>query len=200
MIKYATTVVTEPDDDPLTVPDVKQHLGIAGFVTGHDQWIRRTIDAATSWFEDYTGRQLITATRDLHLDCFPAGRKPLLIPHSPVSSITSITYLRASDGASTAFTDFSLLAGHEPGTVIPTFGNTWPATRDIEQAATVRFVCGYGDLLDVPSAAKHALLLLIGDWFNNREDSTPVNLRQIPTGVTNLADQFRVGDEFTEYA
>ncbi len=198
-LKHATTLVTAPADQPVTVPDVKRHLRIPDFEAGHDVWITRTIAAATDWFHNTTGRQLVSATRDHFLDCFPAGRRPLELPYSPVASITSISYTDTDGGADT-FTDFSLLSGHEPGVIVPTFSNTWPATRYIEQAVTVRFVCGYGDLLDVPSAVKAGLLMLIGHWFNNREEGSTLHVREIPLGAKNIAEQYRVGDEFTEYA
>ena len=40
--------------------------------------------------------------------------------------------------------------------------------------------------------AKQAILVLIADWFRNREDSTPVQLYSVPNAFKALCDELAV--------
>lgn len=47
----------------------------------------------------------------------------------------------------------------------------WPEVFDRANAVTVRFVCGYGATADdVPASLRAAMLLHIGDLFENRQN------------------------------
>lgn len=43
---------------------------------------------------------------------------------------------------------------------------------------------------NVPQSLKHAVLLLIGDFYNNREDSSDLKFNQIPNGVKRLIAKY----------
>ena len=69
-----------------------------------------------------------------------------------------------------------------------------------QEAATVRFICGYGAAGAVPQAIKQAMLLLIGHYFNNREQTiTGVMATEIPQGADALLAPYVLGDSFTWY-
>ena len=57
----------------------------------------------------------------------------------------------------------------------------------------IQFDAGYGETVeDVPGYVKQGLLLLIGHMYENRENAAPVNLINIPFGVTALLGIDRV--------
>ncbi len=64
---------------------------------------------------------------------------------------------------------------------------------------TVRFVCGYlatTAATAVPESLKAAMLLLVGEWFEQRSASpTTMNSRAYDA----LIDKWRTGDEFHTY-
>ena len=46
----------------------------------------------------------------------------------------------------------------------------WPDTYDRANAINIEFVCGYGDdAEDVPASLRAAMLLHIGDLYENRQ-------------------------------
>jgi len=93
-------------------------------------------------------------------------------------------------------TDYMVDTISTPGWVIPV--TAWPSTKGVANAVAVRFVCGFGpEALDVPAPIRHALLLLIGHYYENREqvlaqyEGNAVALT-IPFGIENLLSAFRL--------
>lgn len=43
----------------------------------------------------------------------------------------------------------------------------------------------------IPAPLRHAILLTIGAYYNNRENVTTANLKEIPQGVKYLTDLYR---------
>lgn len=58
----------------------------------------------------------------------------------------------------------------------------------------ISFDAGYGDAEDVPEAIKQAIKLLVGHWYENREEviiGSGVDLRQLPLAFKTLISPFR---------
>jgi uncharacterized phiE125 gp8 family phage protein len=66
----------------------------------------------------------------------------------------------------------------------------------------VTYVAGYGATSDtVPDAIRHAILLLVGFWFENREGVVVGTIaKELPFAVKSLLDAYRTGDEFHNIA
>lgn len=73
-----------------------------------------------------------------------------------------------------------------PGRVGLAYGQDWPtdATAGIG-AVQVNYVAGYGAASAVPQTIKHAMLLLIGHWYVNREAVGP-SMSAAPMAVDSL--------------
>ena len=59
----------------------------------------------------------------------------------------------------------------------------------------VEFVTGYGGADDVPSDIKHAMKMLIGHWFEDRENiviTNMINVHDLPNSVQSLLYPHRV--------
>lgn len=197
---YGLSLQTAATTEPLTLAEAKRHCNIADELDAHDTYLTALTVAAREYVEAYTGRQLINATWDLVLDRFPVYG-PIYLPKSPLSSITSITYLDA-DGASQTWSsaNYRVITSTEPGTVNLAYQVTYPTTRNVAGCVTVRFVAGYGSTAaSVPKAVKQAMLLLVGHWFANREALGNVG-GMVEMAVESLLAMYRVGDEFTCYA
>jgi uncharacterized phiE125 gp8 family phage protein len=49
------------------------------------------------------------------------------------------------------------------------YGGTWPAGLEDNDAVIVRWWGGYGTTgASVPAAVRHAMLMLVGHWYENR--------------------------------
>jgi uncharacterized phiE125 gp8 family phage protein len=54
---------------------------------------------------------------------------------------------------------------------------------------------GYAASSDIPQSIKHAMLLMIGHWYENRENTITgvgINTHEIPSGAKSLLEQYRV--------
>lgn len=81
----------------------------------------------------------------------------------------------------------------EPALVAPSYGNTWPSTRDQDGAVVVEFVCGYGAAAtEVPEDIKTAIKILTAHLFENREAVSVVQLYKVPMAVESLLWPHRV--------
>ena len=165
-MRYGLTVHAAPEAEPLATAEAKKHCNID--FSEDDTYIDTLIKAARIHCEMYLRRALVNTTFDLTLDCFPCVIQP---PRSPLVSVTSITYLD-TNGTSTvlATSEYSVDTKREPGRIYPAYGKAWPSVQSIENAITVRFVAGYGaTAASVPQTIRHAMLLLVGHWYENRE-------------------------------
>ena len=192
---YGETLITAAATEPLTMTEVKTHLGLPSANNDFDAQLSALIETARRFFEEWTNRQIVSATWDFTFDAFPVGRQPLLVPRSPIQSITSVTYTDA-DGNSTTWSssNYTVDVAFEPGRVFPVFNGVWPVARGIEGALVVRAVCGYGTAAQVPASVKACLLMLVDDWFNERDGSGKVG----PT-AERLIGIHKVGDEWLAY-
>ena len=195
---YGLTLVTAPTVEPLSLQEAKNQCHVVG--NDHDAILEHLIVSARRVCEDRLSRQLITATWDLVMDEFPADQ--ICLPLPPVQSVTSITYTdTAGSSATWDSSKYTFSASREPARIMPAYNENFPTdVREQPDAVTVRFVAGYGDAAtDVPDQIKHAMLLLISHWFENREDVVVgTNMIQIAQGSDYLLDSVDPGHWFHE--
>lgn len=200
-------LVTAPAVSPVTAAEVWAQLRVP--LTGSPAaptdatHIAALTDAAIAYLDGRDGilnRALCTQTWDLKLDGFPGGgaiagdwggRGRIRIPLPPLQSVTSVAYVDENGTTQTLATGKYQVVGTggwDAAALVPAYGETWPATRGQPEAVTVRFVAGYGTpgaspddtQAAVPDSIRHAILLLVSHWYQNRE---PVNVGQSVTDV-----------------
>jgi uncharacterized phiE125 gp8 family phage protein len=198
---YAIKTITAATDEPIDSTEVKKHIAIDSTETIFDTQINDFIKAARMYIEAETGRQICTATYDLIVDRFPAGRVAINIPKGQLQSITHIKYID-TDGVQTtlAGSKYKVSDSREPAIIQPAFNEVWPTSRREIDAVEIRFVCGYGDSTATPEGIKQAALLLVGNYFANRE---PVVIGTItaslPLSVNSILAHYKIGEEFLWY-
>jgi len=149
--------------------------------------ITALVDRATRYVERRIQRQLLTATWKLYLDAFP---DEIFLGKLPVASVSSITYVDLNGDTQTLTateyqTDYA--AKDRPGRIKPAYGKTWPSTRSSTyKAVTVTFTAGYGTAANVPETIKHALLLLVQHWYDQRAMIAQTQQYSVPTSVDSL--------------
>ena len=160
-----------PSVEPVTLAEAKKHLNVT--FSDDDDYISALIKVARQTAEDYTNRQLITATWKAYLDEFPIHDTQVIeLMHCPVAAITSITYTDTSGETQTwAAADYQLDIVSEPARILPAYNKAYPTAREQMNAVEITFTCGYGSTgASVPDRIKQAILLMIGHWYENRED------------------------------
>jgi uncharacterized phiE125 gp8 family phage protein len=187
-------------------------LGVQAPITNTtaDPALGQWITSAREFVESFTHRALITQTWDLQLDGFPLNWSTIQvdvrqvdggaiwIPKPPLISVTSVIYV-ATDGSTPtwAASNYTVDAPQgekaRMGRLVPAWSIYYPVTRSVPNAATVRFVAGYGAAAAVPSALKSAMKLLIGNWYLNREAGEIIrgSADVLPFGVEALLWPFK---------
>lgn len=194
----AIKLITPPAAEPVTLAEAKAHCRVDH--SADDARISAYIAAARQDCERWTGRAFVTQTWELVIDEFPEDE--IQIPLPPLQSVVSVKY---DDGNGTeqtiASTEYVVDDVSEPGWVVPAIGG-WPSTFDGINAVRVQFVAGYApdtnspvDLAaNVPPSIKQAILLLTGQYYDNREDIVVgTTVYRLPTGASeSLLRMFRV--------
>lgn len=161
-------LVTAPSAEPVTLAEAKAHLRVTS--TDEDTHITSLALAVRRHVENLTRRALISQVWDYSLDYFPSWE--IEIPLPPLVSIGSVKYLEAAAGVDTtlAASEYRVDAVRQPGRLTPEFGKVWPSTYGVVNAVTIRFTAGFANAAAVPQEIKQAMLLLIGAWFEHREE------------------------------
>jgi uncharacterized phiE125 gp8 family phage protein len=184
------SVITPATSEPLTTAEVKNFLRVDS--SDEDTLIGVLITAARSMAEAYTRRILMTTTIEEFFDGFPDYRNPkdkdiLYLSRGPIQSITSVKYVDTlGDEQTVSSENYRTDLVSEPARI--SSDNGWTATKDTVNAVVVRYLCGYSSSSDVPAPIRQAMLLIIGEMYEKRQDS----VKQLPTAAEYLMNPFRV--------
>lgn len=185
--------VTGPAIEPVTLAEVKAHCRVDG--SDEDGLLSALISAAVAHLDGWSGilgRCLISQTWRQTYDRFRPGlRLPM-----PALSITAITYGDPSGDTVTLDPARYVLRQDACGSLVtPAPWQDWPDTGSCPEAVTVSFVAGYGPTPgDVPASIRHAMLLLIGSWMQNRESVVIGAISSdLPMAVDMLLASHRIG-------
>jgi uncharacterized phiE125 gp8 family phage protein len=168
MIETALHIVT-PGAQAITTADGKQQIRVDYASGTDDTEIDNMILAATLQVEAFTGRVCMPTVYDLFLTGFPRGG--IVLPISPVSEITSIKYY--SDATTEVTWDaanYYYSIYEEPCKIKYVNGAAPMVYQYRSDAVTVRFTAGYADAATVPKSIRQAILLMLGDLYENRAD------------------------------
>lgn len=186
---------TDAAAEPILWPEAQTHLRLD---TNDDQaLVEGLIVTARMSVEEFTQRQLITATYTLKMDTFPSSDCAIELPRPPLISLTSVAYLDASGVSQTlsSTTDYQSDLLSSPGRLLPAPGQVWPTTEYQRlNAVTIVYTAGYGAAgSSVPRPLKQAMLLLIGQWYEHRENIVVGTIAtELPMAVKMLCSPYRV--------
>jgi uncharacterized phiE125 gp8 family phage protein len=183
------TLIAGPTSEPVSLAEAKDHCRIDA--THDDALISRLILTARQHVETYTRRALLTQTWDQTADALGAE---LVLERPPVQSVTSVKYLDTSGAEQTLAPSQYRLVKRATGefVIVPAYGVQWPAAQPVESSVTVRFVAGYATTATVPEPLRHALLLLVGHWYEQRSAvDDRGSAAEVPFGYEPLVFPFR---------
>lgn len=192
--------------------EIKAQLRISG--SAEDAPLTAMCDTAVAVLQDRTGRVLISSTWTWVLDAFgpsrdggadfwferyPSGnrvRPELRMPILPLVSVETIHYV--DGGGVTRLLDSSAYqVDARNGRIAPAVGSSWPQTgTGYLNAITIDFTAGYGTTRGaVPVKLRHALGMLIGHYWENRETTSIMTVKDVPLGFDELIDSYKVWRE-----
>lgn len=178
----ADVIYTAPTSEAITLDEAKEHMLVE--ITEDDVLISGLIKAARAYCEQYQNRAIITQTRELWLDSFPAGTY-IEIPMAPLASVTHIKYYGTDNTEYTMTnTEYFVDSKSFVGRVGLAYGCSWPTTtlRPFN-GVVVRYVCGAATATE---EVKQALKLLVAHWYENREAVGAIQNKQLEFTVHAL--------------
>lgn len=177
------TLATAPVRRVVTLQECKDNMRVD--TDDEDALIESLISAAIEQVETITRRSLVNRTYDVRFDGL---RHKMELPRPPLASVTGVYYLDDDEAEQTvAATVYDVDTYNLFGAVCLADGQSWPVVGNYPSPVRIRYVAGYGDNpQDVPDTARHAIMLLVATWFENREALSPVQLRPVPMGVDYL--------------
>lgn len=167
---------TAPTSEPVTAAEQRTHMREDLNDSDNNTYIEGLITMARRYVEARANRSFVATTWALYLDEFP---DVIRLPRSPVSSVTSITYVdTAGDTQTLSSTLYRTDLFSQPARITPVYGSVWPVPREVTNAVIVTFVSAY---TTIPAEAKHAIKLLAAHWYAQREQVvTGTIVAQIP--------------------
>lgn len=191
-----STQITAPTTEPLTTAEAKLYLRVDN--TTENTLISGMIHSARQMVETYTRRALMTQTWDFRYPWFMDTRRPLIIPKAPLQSVTNITYLD-EDGISQTLgsSNYAVrtFAGYAAGRGYVELNDdvSLPSVyTDAIMPVTVRAVCGYGAAADVPEGLKMAIYLMLGDLYEQRQETMTSTSSSTKTTTERLMAPYRL--------
>lgn len=150
----------------ITLAQAKEHLDIPTLDTDYDDRIERMINAVSTFIENFTNRELITATYTHRFNGDGGGRLiPLVFP------VTAVTSIHDDDewtfGATTEITDFDIF--DETFIVLKKCLVFKEGRRNVKMVYTGGYV-GPGGSTTIPKDLQEATLLLVELLYNARDD------------------------------
>jgi len=147
----------------------------------YDRFPRYSSSAVWQYNSDAIWQQRLPVTQ-LSGQWYP-DRASFRLPRPPLVSVASITYYDGTTGQLLTVdpATYNLDTSTEPGRVAPSYGNIWPIVRQQLASVKITFTAGYGSDASVPDTIKTAIKMLVGQWYENREEAG-----QMSDGVRNL--------------
>lgn len=182
-------LVVTPPDPVITLQEAKEHLRVRS--AHEDALIDGLIAAATGHIDGpdgWLGRAIGVQTLEARFGWHESGYDFLSLPYPPVIDLVSVEYLDVAGATRAVLAAELALMGSTLawGTTAPWVGGSLD-----REAVRVRYRAGYETL---PPAIRAAILLMVGDLYENRSTTTSgsSNPIVISTTVERLLAPFRL--------
>ena len=195
MAVYWLKQITAPSSEPISLEKARLHLRLdtSGSPASHpdDSLVTSLISAVRENAEEYTGQKIAYGTYEMRADNF----KDLEISLQawPITSIVSVSYVDSSNTTQTLTgSDYELDTFTRPARLKPT-GDFFPEAKLV----TVRFMAGFTDgqspnPYPLPKAIESAMLLMLGNLYDNRESVSNNQSYERPMSATYLLNPYRI--------
>ena len=202
-------VTTEPTAEPLSLQEVKEYLRLED--ASDERVVQPMITAVRQFAEEHLGRALMQQTFTLFIDTALDTENPLwegmrtapdinyyknyvVLPKSPVISVTSVKTYNDSDVATTmAASKYYVDNAREPARIVLRTGETFPTALRVANAIEVIYVAGYATAYAIPEPIRLGLFQHIAHLYEHRGDMGEyLQAREIPAMIKMLYAPYRI--------
>ena len=173
-----------------TTAEAKDFLKVD--TTADDSLIDNLIKAATQSCQIFTNRYFLDTRVIQYSDNWFEFYR---LYKSPVVEITHVKYYDTNDTLQTlASSNYILDNISQPARIGISVDGTLPNLADRINAVEVKYSVGYGELSsDVPEGIKQAVLITIGNWYENRQTViTGRTATELPLSSQYLLEQYKI--------
>lgn len=171
----------------VTLAEAKVHLRVD--YADEDALITSLVSAATLDAEHIMGRAVMPQKWKLSIDAFSSK---ICLDMPTVTAVDSIQYVNTSGALVTLSPSVYqvVLASDYAASIVPAYGQSWPAIRSQPEAVQIIFSTGYADAASVPELIKAWIKLRVGALYAQRESTT--DRQTYALGMADsLLDRFR---------
>jgi uncharacterized phiE125 gp8 family phage protein len=186
----ALRLVTPPAVTPINLADAKEQCRVS-----HDEedgYLTDLVEAAVALVDarGMLGRAMINQT---WAEYFPNAPGEVRLSMTPFVSLTSVKYLDDAGVYQTAtLGNFETYRSGDYVFLRPKEGSEWPEADIRKDAYEITYLAGFGaTAADVPAGLRHALKLIVGHWYQNREAAGAM-VHEFPLAVAALIETQRV--------
>jgi uncharacterized phiE125 gp8 family phage protein len=184
-------LIDAPLVTPVTLAEAKAQLRVEH--GDEDDLISRLIGAAVAFVDvkGALGHAMISQKWGQWVGPNVSGKVRLIL--GPVIEVNAVKYYDdAGDLQTDTLANYEVNGAEFANTIGPKDGYSWPSAADRSDAIRIEYTVGYGEATtDVPETLRHALLMLIGHWYENREQATLDDLSVVPFGFDDLLNMHR---------
>ena len=164
-----------PTDLPVSLATAKLHLRIDPEVNLEDELVLFLIQAATDHLDGWTGTLGRCLAKQVWEQAFESDYGCLHLPLGPVLTVDSIAYPDEGEGTET---DEGFVTTTDAG------GRTYiRVANPTGKPVVVTYTAGH-EVDDIPPAIRQAILLFVGAWYENREETAiGVSVSALPESV-----------------
>jgi len=185
-------LVTAPAALPVSLSEVKAQLRIEH--SDEDTYLDRLIDVAVATVDakGVLGQCVITQTWAQWLPQTP--NREITLQLGPVQSVDAVKYYDTDGVLQTdSLVNFDIFGLPFSKVIKPKTGFNWPVSQVRPDSIKIEFTAGYGGTsADVPDTIRHAMLMLISYWYENRENELiGLNSKTLPFGFEDLLNLHR---------
>lgn len=181
-MNYVLTI--PPATEPVSLSEALLHLRVVD--TAENNYVLSLITTARQWCEEYTNNAFITQT-------WTATGRQLCDPIqllSNVQSVSSVKYLDSDNTQQTlATSEYNVVKSGLIGEIVRAYNGTYPSVYTHPEAVEIVFIRG-GAV--APAPVKQAILLLVGHYYENRETTSPLTIKDLPMAANSLLAPYKI--------
>jgi uncharacterized phiE125 gp8 family phage protein len=187
----ALELLEAPATTPVSLAEVRRQLRIEH--EDDDLLLVRLINVAVAYTDvkGALGHAMISQKWGQWVTSTPEQAVKLTL--GPVISVDAVKYYDTDGNLQTdTLSNYEIYGTQFAKTIGPKEGFNWPVAEDRSDAIRIEYTIGYGtSASDVPDTLRHAMMMLIGHWYENRETTMMDELSNIPYGFDALMDMHR---------